>query len=199
MLRFVQDHAEPPDLLPVDVRQDGRDVDEQQPALAFHREGDRLSGPGPRERDESVEVPDRATVDGHHLVPLAEPGDRGRRGAAVELRLYLIDDGTVGRSNPDGHEEDGKEHDGHHEVSDGSRRDDYHPLPDRLRREGSKVLLRRDLLEGIHSGDADVPPEGQRLHAVFRLAATDGPQAWPEPDEELLDLDLEGFRREEVA
>src|SRR5204862_6156509 len=61
------------------------------------------------------------------------------------------------------------------------------------------MLLRRDLLEGIHARDADGPAEGQRLDAVLGLATTDGPQAWPESDEELLDLDPKSLCREEVA
>src|SRR5207248_2370013 len=85
-----------------------------------------------------------------------------------------------------------------HEVRRRSGEDHERTLPRRLRAERPRILLRGRLLVRVHAGDTHVAAEGQRFHAVLRLASPDRPQARAEPDEELLHLDLEQLGEAEV-
>ena len=74
----------------------------------------------------------------------------------------------------------------------GARDDHQRTLPDRLCPKASGLVPKRDLLERVHAGDLDVAARGDRLDAVFGLPPPRRPKTRAEPDEEFLDLDIEG-------
>src|SRR4249920_889962 len=78
-------------------------------------------------------------------------------------------------------------------------RDDHQrALPDRLGPEGPRVVLGRDGLVRVHTGDLHVAARGDRLEADLGLPAHPRPELGPEPHEELGHLDPERPRDGEV-
>ena len=79
-----------------------------------------------------------------------------------------------------------------------SREDHERTLPYGLGAERPGVVLRRDRLVRVHTGDLHVAAGDDRLDTDFGLAAHPRPELWTEADEELGHLDPEGSREGEV-
>src|SRR6266566_575283 len=151
-----------------------------------------------QDRGRIVPFMDRMTLDRYEDVARLEPGRRRGPRFTLQGRLYPPDPRrrhlcTVG--GEDRHEDDKTED----EVRERSCAQDDRALPRLLGFEDSRRILRRDLFEGVHACDADEASERQRLHPILGLTLLYGPEARSEPDEELVDLDTELLRGDEVA
>src|SRR6266498_540305 len=117
----------------------------------------------------------------------------------VQGGLDRLDHRPVVVRRTDGHEEEDEDQEGDYEVGHRAGQDDDGALPHRLGSERPGILFGSGFLEGVHPCDSDISARGDGLHAILRLPSPERPQARPEADEELLDLDAEQLGGEEVA
>ena len=167
--------------------------------MPLHGDGDGPTDVPAGVGDESVHRAHGLPVERHDPVPRHEAGNGGGRDLAVQDGLHRVDDRPGLRWCADRGQIDREDEERHHEMRHRAGRDHRCPLPDRLGSKGPREVFRLGFLERVHAGDPDVTTERERLHTVFGLPSTGGPYPWAEPDEELLDLDLERLGREEVA